>query len=223
MSLLPCVEVEPPRPARAAVLFLHGLGADGHDFEPIVPALATDLLDVRFVFPHAPRRPVTLNMGMLMPAWYDIRQTDLRREHDEAGIEETTRQVRSLLAREVARGIPPERIVLGGFSQGGAMALHVGLRHPARLAGLLCLSTYLLLDDRVEAERSDGNRETPIFLAHGSGDPMVPIERGLAARNHLQSLGYSVTWKTYPMGHQVHPEEIRDIGRWLQERLGGGP
>lgn len=219
-ALLPCVEVEPARPAQSAVVFLHGLGADGHDFEPIVPYLKLGQeLRTRFLFPHAPARAVTLNMGMVMPAWYDIRQVDLRHEHDDRGVAESTQQVRDLIARERQRGIPSERIVLGGFSQGGALALHVALRHPEVLAGILALSTYLLFEDSVGTERREENRKTPIFLAHGLHDPMVPLDRGEAARDRLRGLGHEVLWKTYPMAHEVHPEEVRDMGAWLGERL----
>jgi phospholipase/carboxylesterase len=219
-ELLKCVEVEPSRPAKSAVIWLHGLGADGHDFEPIVPYLGLDDRDdVRFVFPHAPRRPVTINMGLIMPAWYDVRGIDLRRDQDLRGIADSAAHVRGLVGRENARGIPAERIVLAGFSQGGAVALHVGLRYPERLAGLLALSCYLLLDETLEAERAEANRSTPIFQAHGTRDPMVPPDRGEAARDRLRELGYEVEWKTYPMAHEVHPQEIQDIGAWLRGRL----
>lgn len=220
-ALLPCVEIEPKGEAECAVVWLHGLGADGHDFEPIVPYLRLDDgLGVRFVFPHAPKRAVTLNMGLIMRAWYDIRQIDLRRAHDEQGIRESTAHVRALLAREHdERGIPWDRIVLAGFSQGGAIALHAGLRHPERLAGILALSCYLVCEDTVEAERHEANLETPIFQAHGRLDPMVPVDRGAEARDRLRELGYPVQWKTYPMGHEVCPEEIGDVGTWLRARL----
>jgi phospholipase/carboxylesterase len=220
-ELLACVEVEPSSgPATGAVLWLHGLGADGHDFEPLVPYLGLgDDHRIRFVFPHAPRIPVTINMGMVMPAWYDIVQMDLRRAHDESGVRASQSRVEALLARELDRGVPAERIVLAGFSQGGAVALHTALRHPERLAGVLALSTYLVCEDSLEAERSAANRDVPLFQAHGTADPMVPVDRGLAARDRLVALGYDVTWKTYPMEHQVHPEEIRDIGTWLAERF----
>jgi len=218
--LLSCVEIESPGgPAERSVIWLHGLGADGHDFEPIVPYLGLDEgLRVRFVFPHAPRIPVTVNLGMVMPAWYDIRQMDLRREHDEAGVRRSQGQVEALIRREVDRGVDAGRIVLAGFSQGGAIALHTALRHPARLAGVLALSTYLVCADSVEAERSAANAGVAVFQAHGTDDPMVPIERGEAARDRLAAWGHPVEWRTYPMGHQVHPEEIRDIGSWLAAR-----
>jgi len=204
------------------VIWLHGLGADGHDFEPIVPGLGLDkALGVRFVFPHAPRRPVSINMGMRMPAWYDIREVDLRREPDKKGMHESAAQIRDLIARENKRGVPTPKVVLAGFSQGGAVALHVALRYPERLAGVLALSTYLAGEESLEVEASAANRETPIFQAHGDLDPMVPVERGQEARDRLRALGYAVHWKTYPMEHQVCPEEIEDVGRWLAERLSG--
>ena len=219
---LRCVEVEPPGPARSAVIWLHGLGADGHDFEPIVPYLELDPgLGVRFVFPHAPKRAVTINMGMIMPAWYDVRALDLRRDQDVEGIADSAGHVRSLIARENERGIPTERIVLAGFSQGGAMALYVGLRYPETLAGILALSCYMILGDDLVSEAAEANRVTKIFQGHGEWDPMVPPARGEAARDQLRELGHEVEWKTYPMAHEVHPLEIRDVGAWLPERLSG--
>ncbi len=214
------VEIEPEAPAARSVVWLHGLGADGHDFEPIVPHLGLDpALGVRFVFPHAPRIPVTLNMGMVMPAWYDIRTPDLRREPDQAGVERSAAAVRRLLEGEEARGVPPERIVLAGFSQGGAIALYLGLRYPKTLAGILALSTYLVGEDTLGAEASEANRATPVFQGHGTFDPMVPMERGKAAHQRLVELGYDAVWRSYPMEHQVDAEEIQDVGRWLGEVL----
>jgi len=195
---LPCVEVEAGAgPARHAVIWLHGLGADGHDFEPLVPYLRIDPgRAVRFVFPHAPKRAVTINMGLIMPAWYDIRDLTLEGDVDEQGIADSTEQVRALIARENERGIETSRIVLAGFSQGGAIALHAGLRHPERLAGILALSCYLVRGEALATERSAANQKTPIFQAHGSHDPMVPLEAGLAARDRLVELGYVVDWHT---------------------------
>jgi phospholipase/carboxylesterase len=219
-ELLSTVEIEPEVPARASVIWLHGLGADGHDFEPVVPMLELDpALGVRFVFPHAPSRPVTINMGMVMPAWYDVRSLDLRRDADESGIRTSARQLEDLVERENRRGIPCERIVLAGFSQGGAIALHTGLRHPRRLAGLMVLSSYLVLDDTFDRERSPENADVPIFLAHGTMDPLVAPERGAAARDRLVQGGYTVEWHTYPMAHQVCPDEIADAGRWITRVL----
>jgi phospholipase/carboxylesterase len=219
-ELLRAVEIEPKGAARAAVIWLHGLGADGHDFEPIVPYLGIpDSLGVRFVFPHAPRRGVSINMGMIMPAWYDIRELGPKHDEDEKGIRRSAAQVTDLIARETARGIPPEKIVLAGFSQGGAIALQVGLRHPEKLAGILALSTFLVLHATLEAERSDANRATPVFVAHGSMDPMVPFRAGETTRDRLRALGYDVTWRAYPAGHEVTPQEIRDVGEWLVASL----
>ena len=221
-DLLPCVEIEPRKPATAAVVWLHGLGADGNDFPPILPHLGLDeSLAVRFVFPHAPRIPVTLNMGMVMPAWYDIAGPDLRHRQDTAGIQRSAAQVRALLEREIERGVPSRRIVLAGFSQGGAIAVHVALRFPQPLAGVIALSTYLVLGEELEAELSAANRGLPVFQAHGSVDPMVPIERGEGLRARLEELGCEVTWREYPMLHEVCLEEIGEIGAWMHARLGG--
>lgn len=202
------------------MIWLHGLGADGHDFEPLAPYLGLGPLGVRFVFPHAPRRPVTINMGLIMPAWYDIRDAALVTDHDERGLAESVEAVRALLEREVQRGIPSSRIVLAGFSQGGAVALHAGLGHAEPLAGLLVLSAYLPAPERLEAGASEANRRTPVFQAHGLLDPLVPLARGESARDWLRRHGYDVAWKTYPMGHEVCPEEVEDVGRWLRARLG---
>ncbi len=218
-ELLPRVEIEPEGEARAAVVWLHGLGADGHDFEPIVPYLGLDPLGVRFVFPHAPRRGVSINMGLIMPAWYDVQDVTLSGDHDLRGLEESVRQVRALVERENERGIASTRIALAGFSQGGAVALHVGLSHTDPLAGILVLSSYLPAEQTLTAKRSEANRRTPIFQAHGLLDPMVPLGHGEAARDKLLEWGYDVAWKTYPMGHEVCPEEIADVGAWLGERL----
>ncbi len=219
-DLLPCVELQPPGRADAAVIWLHGLGADGHDFEPIVPYLGLGKdAAVRFVFPHAPKRAVTINMGLIMRAWYDIRGTRLEVDHDEKGVRESARQIRALIARENGRGVPHARIVLAGFSQGGAMALHVGLRQPERLAGIVALSCYVPRGESLEEDVSVANRGLQIFQAHGSEDPLVPLQYGLEARNRLLALGYDVEWRTYPVGHEVHPQEIQDIGAWLRRRL----
>ena len=219
-ELLKCVEIDPPEPARHSVIWLHGLGASGHDFEPIVPQLGLDPdHPTRFLFPHAPKIPVTINMGLIMPAWYDIRGVDLGREEDEERVIKSSEQVNALTEREKERGIPAERIILAGFSQGGAIALHAALRYPERLAGVMALSTYMVRDQSLETEISDANRAIPVFQAHGIDDPMVPPERGEAARDRLAGLGYRVEWKIYPMQHEVHPEEIKDIGRWIAERM----
>jgi phospholipase/carboxylesterase len=222
-ELLPCVELEAPGRASSAVIWLHGLGADGHDFEPIVPYL--DLgkdLGVRFVFPHAPKRAVTINMGLIMRAWYDIRGPRLEEDYDEKGVGESARQIRALIARENGRGLPYERIVLAGFSQGGAMALHVGLRHEERLAGIVALSSYVPRGESLEADVSAANRGLQIFQAHGAEDQVVPLQYGLEARDRLLALGYDVEWRTYPVGHGVDPQEVHDIGVWLKRRLSAG-
>ena len=221
-ALLDCVEIEPATPARFAVIWLHGLGADGHDFEPIVPQLGVDASHaVRFVFPHAPKRAVTINGGFVMPAWYDIRAMSLSRDVDEQGVLESAEQVHALIDRENQRDVPNERIVLAGFSQGAAMALHVGLRYPERLAGIVALSTYMVRDESLEDEISAANRAIPIFQAHGSMDPMVKPEAGQLAHDRLTSLGYRVVFKSYRMGHEVHPQEIVDVGAALDDMLGG--
>jgi phospholipase/carboxylesterase len=203
-----------PDPA-AAVIWLHGLGADGHDFEPIVPELELEK-PVRFVFPHAPVRPVTINQGMRMRAWYDIFQFGGGPE-DEAGVRASQKLLEEMIAAEKKRGM--KRIVLAGFSQGGAIALQTALRHPERLAGVLALSTYLPLNASVEAERSPANRELPIFMAHGEYDEIIPLARAEQSRQILERLGYKVEWHTYPMPHSVCPEEIADISAFLQRVL----
>ncbi|MGH9464470.1 MAG: alpha/beta hydrolase [Thermoanaerobaculia bacterium] len=218
-ELLRCVEVEPRRPAEAAVIWLHGLGADGYDFEPIVPQLSLSHDHaVRFVFPHAPRIPVTINAGLIMPAWYDIASFEPQGQ-DERGIRRSDRQVRALLAREIERGVPAAKIVLAGFSQGGAIALFTGLRHGERLAGLMALSTYLPLPEQVAAEAAPANRDVPVFQAHGLYDPLVPLALGRATRDWLAERGYPGEWHEYPIQHQVCLEEIEEIGAWLARVL----
>lgn len=217
---LPAVEIEPNGPVRASIVWLHGLGADGHDFAPIVPELSLpDELGVRFVLPHAPSIPVTLNGGMVMPAWYDISEIDLQRRHDERGVRRSAEQVKALLQREHERGVPWNRIVLAGFSQGGAIALFAALRHPERLAGVLALSTYLVVGESLSAEASAANRDVPILQAHGSRDPMVPLARGEAAHAALQELGYAIEFHSYPMEHSVCPEEIQAVRAFLLRLL----
>ena len=220
---LPAIELEPDGPVRSSIIWLHGLGADGHDFVPIVPELELSPdLGVRFVFPHAPSIPVTLNGGMVMPAWYDIRGANLGAGQDIEGLRHSEARVRDLVQREEARGVPVSRILLAGFSQGGAVALHTGLRYERSLAGILALSSYLMGEDLLARERHDANLETPIFQAHGEYDPMVPVQRGARAHEILLALGHTVTWRTYPMMHAVCPEEIRDVGRWLERVLAPG-
>ncbi len=208
-----------PNPV-ASIVVLHGLGADGNDFVPIAQELDLSAVGgVRFVFPHAPVRPVTLNGGYQMRAWYDILGADLVRREDEAGLRESQADIQALLDHEAARGIPPARTVLMGFSQGCAMSLMTGLRAPQRLAGLVGLSGYLPLADTTAAERSAANQGVPVFLAHGRFDPMVVLARGTASRDALQALGYAVDWHEYPMEHSVCPEEITDLNRWLLKVL----
>lgn len=218
--MLDCVEVG-PADADASVLWLHGLGADGHDFEEVVPMLGLPgSLRVRFVFPHAPAMPVTLNGGMRMRAWYDLVNLDLDdRGHDEAGIRRSAHEVRRLLERERGRGVDADKVVLAGFSQGGAVALYEGLRHPEPLGGILGLSCYLLLADRLGEECSDENRDTPVWLGHGTQDPVVPLAAGEHAHELLRAHGQPVSMHRYPVQHGVHPQEIADIGAWLRERL----
>jgi phospholipase/carboxylesterase len=210
-----------PAEVQASVIWFHGLGADGHDFEPIVPELALDELPLRFVFPHAPIRPVTINAGMTMRAWFDVIGLDRRSPQDEPGIRESEAQARALIARENERGIPCSRIVLAGFSQGGAVALHTALRYPERLAGVIGLSTFLPLQHRLDAEASEANRGLPAFIAHGTQDPLVVPALGEATRDALVARGHAVEWKTYPMPHAVCAEEIEDIRDWLGRTLRG--
>lgn len=202
------------------VIWLHGLGADGYDFEPLVPELDLPAeTAVRFIFPHAPRQPVTINGGMVMRAWYDITGTEMIRQEDEAGIRRSAAAIQDLIRKENARGIATGNIILAGFSQGGAIALHTGLRYPESLAGILALSTYLPLSARLEREAQAANQSTPIFMAHGLYDPVIPLILAESSRKRLQQAGYNVEWHTYPMPHAVSPDEIRDISHWFRQRL----
>lgn len=220
-KVLPCVEIEPRvQPPRGSVVWLHGLGADGHDFEPIVPMLRRP--DLRFVFPHAPAQPVTLNGGFVMPAWYDIRSLDLSPDREsEADIRRSTTLVEALLQREKDRGVPADRIVLAGFSQGAAMALHVGLRHAEALAGLVILSGYRVLPQCFSAERSEANRSTPILFCHGSFDPLLPLALGREAHDFMkeQMPAADIRWHHFPIEHSVSEAEIEVVARWLAERF----
>ena len=220
LMTLPTAEHETAASPRYSVIWLHGLGADGNDFAPIVPELvARDWPPLRFVFPHAPVRPVTINNGMSMRAWYDIAAFDLNARQDETGMRASIAEVETLIAREHARGVPSERIFLAGFSQGGAIALAAGLRHSEKLAGIIALSTYLPMADKFAAGRSAANASTPIFWGHGTLDPVVVVQRGVDSRDLLQSLDYTVEWHTYPMAHSVCAEEIADLRAWLNLRL----
>jgi phospholipase/carboxylesterase len=217
------VEIETGTQPDASIIWLHGLGADGHDFEPLVPELRLrDELAARFIFPHAPVRPVTLNGGIPMRAWYDIVQIDRTAPQDREGIEASRELVHHLIKRENARGIRSERIVLAGFSQGGAVALHSGLRYPERLAGIIALSTYLPVSAILEAEASEGNRGLPVFMAHGTQDPVIPAALGESSYRKLSQQGYAVDWRTYPMPHAVCPPEIEHIRVWLLKLLDAG-
>jgi phospholipase/carboxylesterase len=210
------VEVEPQRPAEAAVILMHGLGADGHDFESLVPELRLPALPaIRWVFPHAPLRAVTLNGGLRMRAWYDIVALDRRAREDETAIRESFGAIRTLVRRERERGIAADRIVLAGFSQGGAMALFSALREGERLAGVLALSCYLPLGSTLVAEAHPANAAVPIFMAHGTFDPIVPMAIGEGSRDFLRSRGYEVEWRTYAMPHSLCAEEVVDIRAWL--------
>jgi phospholipase/carboxylesterase len=214
------VVLAPAAPATASVIWLHGLGADGHDFVPIVPELKLPAEPaVRFVFPHAPVRPVTLNMGMRMRAWYDIRTLTAEGRADEGGIRASVALLGRYVAAERAAGIESSRIIVAGFSQGGAIALHAGLCHPERLAGILGLSAYLPLQASLAMELSAANRAIPILMCHGRFDPVLPMQLGIAARDWLVSERYAVEWKEYPMQHQVCLPEIQDIAVWLRARL----
>jgi len=220
MPLPQTVEIEPAGDAIGAVIWLHGLGADGHDFEPIVPELRLPgSMPLRFVFPHAPVRPVTLNGGMKMRAWYDIFSLDRSGRQDEQGIRESATSLVKLIEREGDRGIGSDRIVVAGFSQGGAIAMHGALRYTPKLAGLMSLSSWLPLGDAFASEVIDNpgsqSRDLPVFMAHGTFDPVLPIAMGRESNNALQSAGYQVEWNEYPMAHAVCPEEIRDIRNWL--------
>ena len=217
---LACVETETRPQPRHTILWLHGLGADGNDFAPIVPELVGPTWPaVRFVFPHAPVRPVTVNGGMPMRAWYDIAGMDIAQREDAAGVRASVTEIEALIAREAERGIPAERVILAGFSQGGAVTLAAGLTHAERLAGLVVLSAYLPLADSVMGARHAANAKTPIFQAHGNYDPVVPESLGRLARDRLKAQGYAVDWYDYPMAHQVCQEEIRDLREWIGARL----
>jgi phospholipase/carboxylesterase len=220
-TLLPRIELESAPNPSAAVIWLHGLGADGNDFAALVPELDLEgCPPIRFIFPHAPSMAVTLNGGYVMPAWYDILGANLVDRQDATGIQKSEQAVKALIENEVARGIAYDRIVLAGFSQGCAMALHTGLRLPHRLAGIIALSGYLPLADRFANERMQANAHTPVFMAHGTQDPVVVLARGENSRDALTAMGHPVQWHTYPMQHSVHPREVADISAFLKQVLG---
>lgn len=206
------------KPIDRAVIWLHGLGASGHDFEPVVPQLGlNNNMAVRFIFPHAPQIPVTINGGMVMPAWYDILEMSLERKIDVSQIEKSSQQIRDLISREIERGVKPEHIVIAGFSQGGAVAYHVALGHPETLAGLMTLSTYLATDEILNY--NNANKDIPILIEHGVQDPVVPVVLGQQAQQLLTDKGYNVEYQTYPMAHQVCMPQIQNIGKWLNKVL----
>ncbi len=214
MNTLPAIEIETGPNPTASIVWMHGLGADGNDFVPIARELDLSAVGpVRFVFPNAPSIPITLNSGYVMPAWYDIHPD--RRQEDEAGLRRSQGEIEALIAREKARGVPASRIVVAGFSQGCAMALMTGLRHAETLAGIVGLSGYLPLASHTAAERHAANAATPVFLAHGTRDPMVVLPRATASRDALKALGYDVEWHDYPMEHTVCLEEVQDLNQWL--------
>jgi phospholipase/carboxylesterase len=219
-TLLETIELDSAPNPTVSIIWMHGLGADGNDFVPLVKEL--DLRGcpgIRFIFPSAGTMPVTVNNGYVMRAWYDILVSDLVRREDESGLRASQAQIEALIAREKARGIPANRIILAGFSQGCAMALQTGLRHPEKLAGLMCLSGYLPLADKMAAERTPASLETPVFMAHGKADPVVQLPRAQQSRDLLTGLGYQIEWHEYYMQHSLCQEEIDDIGAWLKKVL----
>jgi len=222
-ELLETVEIEPDGPAGMSVIWLHGLGADGHDFEPIVPELGLpDHLAPRFVFPHAPVRPVTINGGMAMRAWFDIISLGGDGPHDEEGFRQAVAQTEALIERERERGVPDERMVIAGFSQGGVVALYTALCHERRLTAFLGLSTFMPFGDALLDHRSNANADLPIFLGHGQYDSMVPIQAAESTRDQLRYAGYSVDWHSYPIDHGVSPDEIADVRKFLLGVVEGG-
>ena len=222
-KILETIEIETGKNPSASVIWMHGLGADGNDFVPIVNEIELDGTPaIRFVFPHAPMRPVTINNGSVMRAWYDVSFGDLEgqsRLADERGVRESQAHITALIEREARRGVAAQDIALAGFSQGGAIALQTGLRHPQKLAGVMALSAYLPLAESLLQEAAPANKTTPLFMAHGTYDPVVPLMMGAGSMTLLTGLGYAVEWRQYPMPHSVCPEEIQDIGAWLQKIL----
>ena len=222
-DLLETIEIETAPNPMAAVIWMHGLGADGNDFAPIVPELGLGAQpSIRFIFPHAPTMPVTINNGHVMRAWYDVIPGDLEgrsRKTDEKGVRASQAAIDKLIARENKRGIKTRNIVLAGFSQGGVIALQTGLRCPERVAGIMALSTYLTLAETLPAEASAANKDVPIFYAHGTHDPMIPLAMATSSRDKLIALGYKIEWHDYPMQHSVCAEEVQAIGTWLRRVL----
>jgi phospholipase/carboxylesterase len=220
---LDAIEIETAPDPKVSVIWLHGLGASANDFVPMVPDLGLDLahigISIRFIFPNAPMMPISVNQGFTMRAWYDIHEIDLLAREDEAGVRKSVLEVEELIAKEKSRGVPARRIFLAGFSQGSALSLTVGLRHSERLAGLVCLSGYLPLAASIEAERSPANADLPIFMAHGTIDPVVPVMYAKTSRDVLTGLGYPVQWREYLMPHTVCPKEILELGDWFHRVL----
>ncbi len=215
MSNLETIIIETSQPIQQSVIWLHGLGADGHDFAPIVPEL--NIPNTRFIFPHAPHQAITMNNGYEMRAWYDLYGLTLQTKQDEAGMRAMQQEIESLIEAEQAQGIPADKIVLAGFSQGGAMAFFTGLRYPKRLAGILALSTYVSLKEKLADEAHKANKNTPIFMAHGSFDSIITLDTCLVSRRLLEDLDYRIEWHEYPMPHSVCSEEIEDIARFLKQ------
>ncbi len=221
MHILPAVELEYPkgRAVNASVIWLHGLGADGNDFAPIVSQLELPAgLGIRFIFPHAPSIPVTINNGYVMPAWYDIKQMDVDRHVDLEQLQQSAGWVHDLIAREVERGVPTERIIIAGFSQGGAVSYEAALSYPSKLAGVMALSTYFPTASTVTVQAAQ--QQLPVLICHGSRDPVVPETLGLASKMALETMGFKPEYRTYPMEHAVCPQEISDIARWIGKQLG---
>ena len=218
--MLDCEIIDSQKTANASVIWLHGLGADGHDFSPIVPQLGVNQEQLRFVFPHAPMQAVTINSNYVMPTWYDIKSTDIQANEDVEGFKQSQQHLHDLIEAEHNKGIDYNRIILAGFSQGGAVVLHTGLRFSQKLAGIIALSCYLPLVDATQAERATVNQETPIFMGHGMSDSVVPFQAGVLSRQTLTQLGYAITWNDYAMDHSVCNEEITDIGAWINKTLG---
>jgi phospholipase/carboxylesterase len=218
-EIIPHITLESGKNPQHSIIWLHGLGADGGDFVPVADELKLPVA-VRYLFPDAPMRPVTINGGMVMRAWYDIASPSIAAQQDAAGIQASQSLIEALIAQEMQRNIAPANIFLAGFSQGGAIALHTALRQPVPLGGVLALSTYLPLADRAAGEALPGTRDTPIFMAHGRSDPVVPFELGAGSRDALQGFGYTVDWREYAMQHSVCEEELRDIEAWLAQQTG---
>lgn len=219
-TLIQHLELNTGANPKGSVIWMHGLGADCWDFVSIVKELALpDDLPLRFIFPQAPTRPITINNGQVMPGWYDISMAELHRKPDEAGVRQSQAAIEQLIAREIERGIPADKIILAGFSQGGAIALQTGLRCREALGGIMALSTYLTLDDSLAAEATIANANIPILMAHGTQDPLIPLSLAVASRTKMEARGYKVEWREYPMPHSLCMEEVEDIGAWIQARF----